>query len=299
MKDRFGREVDNLRLAVTSRCNLKCFFCHHEGYTPNICSAPITEGEMDIADIVRVVEVASKYGLTRVKLTGGEPLLRKDLLQIIGEIKKVDGIGEVSLVTNGTFIESQLGALKEVSRVNVSLHTTREAVFEKITGKNLHSKVVRGIKKLVEMKIPVKVNMTVIKNLNEDEVPDMIALAKELKTDLQIIEYHSNKMSDSLNFDISAIQQWLEQHSHKTSELRDNRRRKFKVEGVNVTLVRPRFNPDFCKHCHRLRVTPDGKFKPCLLREDNHVDFDVKRVENVEKAMLDAIQKKEPFFKGD
>jgi len=296
VKDRFGKEVDNLRLAVTGRCNLACFFCHHEGYTPNICSAGAGK-EMSPGEIRTVVEVAAGQGINRVKLTGGEPLLREDLGQIIKEVGAVAGIGEVSLVTNGVLLEERVGDLEGVSRINVSIHTTQPNIYRKITGRDLHGKVLKGIEATVKAGLPVKLNMTVLKGLNEDEVEGMVELAKRMGTDLQLIEYHSPEMDGGKFVNLDKVEKWLDENSEKKSELKDNRRKRFEVKGVKVHLVRPMFNREFCENCHRMRVTPDGKFKPCLMREDNHVEFDVMSRESVEKAFGEAIKRKEPFFR--
>ena len=297
LKDRFGREVDNLRLAVTGRCNLACFFCHHEGYTPNICSASKTIKELSKEDIGRIVSVAAGHGISRVKLTGGEPLLRPDIGEIIQTVKGIKGINEVSMVTNGVFLEENLKNLGGLNRMNVSIHTSRPAVYKKITGRGLHSKVLDGIRQSIAAGLPVKLNMTIIKGLNENEVPEMTALAKELGADLQVIEYHSQNFKETLAPNIPHIEAWLEANSEKSTELYDNRRRKFLVNGVWVTLVNPMFNKDFCNNCHRLRVTPDGSFKPCLLRQDNHVKFDPASEACIDDAFVEAVRRREPFFK--
>ncbi|MCW4037204.1 MAG: GTP 3',8-cyclase MoaA [Candidatus Bathyarchaeota archaeon] len=303
--DTYGRCLNNLRISVTQRCNLNCFFCHREG--ENVFGQELTPKE--IADIVKM---ACELGMTKVKITGGEPLLRGDIVEIVSRI--VLHAEEVSLTTNGVLLEGKAEALRSagLQRVNVSLHAMDPLTFKRVTGHEGLRQVERGIAAALENHLdPVKVNMVVLKGINDHEIHQMIDFTGHVGAILQLIEFQPVQ-NDNWNpwnrfhCDLSAIEGWLEEKAYKTQERVMHRRKKYYLKrnsGVAcVEVVKPMHNSEFCRNCTRLRVTSDGKLKPCLLRNDNLVDAVTyvrgrKNLEGLEKAFRKVVTLREPYWK--
>jgi len=301
--DSFGRPLTSLRISVTPRCNLNCLYCHREG-------AEKADGEMTPEEIKRIVEMCSGYGIEKIKLTGGEPLVRKDIVEIIEAISSVDGIKEVSMTTNGIFLANSAHELKKAGlhRVNISLDTLDKDIFSNITRGGKLEKVLEGIEAANDANLtPVKLNMVVMKGVNIDEIKDMLKFASKNRAILQLIGLVKNEYSreffNAYYYDLKGIAEALEKEAKKiiTRETMHGRKRYFLEEG-EVEVVFPMHNTEFCSRCTRLRITADGKFKPCLMREDNYVDFIApmrKGASNDALAKLfeEAVKKREPFFK--
>ena len=172
LKDRFGRPVTNLRISLTPRCNLDCIYCHAEGEVK-------PREELSLEEVREILKVAEKIGVRSVKFTGGEPLLRKDILDIVRAVP--DGI-ESSMTTNGTLLPGLARDLKEagLARVNVSLDTLRHDRYRQITKKDLLNRVLDGIGEALDAGLtPVKLNTVVLKGLNEDEIKDFFAFTRQ------------------------------------------------------------------------------------------------------------------------
>ncbi|MHA1652819.1 MAG: GTP 3',8-cyclase MoaA [Candidatus Thorarchaeota archaeon] len=303
--DRFGRPVDYLRISVTQRCDHHCFFCHHEGE-----SGP--GGEMTPEQIERIVRIGNRHGIRKVKLTGGEALLRDDIVDIVERLAPLTD--DLSLTTNG----SRLGRLAReladagLNRINVSLHSLRPDVHRKITGVDDLELIKYGIRAAIDAGMyPVKVNMTVLKGFNEDEIEDMIQYAGEIGAILQLIELQpmpcDGMAMESLRVKLDAIERDLQTRSIRAMRRSLHGRRQYEIpiEGgsVLIEVVRPHHNSTFCARCTRLRVTSDGKFKPCLLRDDNLVDIhdaleDSTSDEILERALKLAVSLRSPYWRG-
>jgi len=302
IKDPYGRTLTSMRISITQRCNLRCFYCHQEG------EGSVGRIEMAPGEIQRIVGVAASFGLTKVKLTGGEPLLRSDILRIVRGIKSVPGISEVSMTTNGTLLTNLAKSLKEadLTRVNVSLDTLEPETYKLITGTNALERVIVGIKDALKAGLsPVKVNMVVLKGVNDDQIWRMIDFAKNNNVILQLIELES-AIEDDLyrryHSDLTQIEDELKRRAEKIRVRRMHHRKKYLLPGgVEVEVVKPMHNTEFCKYCNRIRVTSNGRFKPCLFRSNNLVDFlDLMRNGASDEALRDlfvkAVKRREPFF---
>jgi len=301
--DNCGRPVLNLRISVTQKCNMRCPYCHREGegYPSTVMSAE---------EIVHIVKVALSLGISRVKLTGGEPLLRKDILDIVEGIAKLRGLRNLSMTTNGTFLEAMAKDLKMkgLNRVNVSLPTLNPETYRNLMGGNLRD-AIEGVRAAVEAELhPVKLNMLILKNVNEREVEKMIQFAERTMTILQLIELEPLNLSDAYyeryHIDLNEIEQRLKEQALevKTREDMQNRRVYF-LPKVKVEVIRPIENTEFCAHCTRIRVTSDGKVKPCLMRNDNLVDIltpirNGANDEELTKLFLKAVKRREPYYKA-
>jgi len=302
LTDPYGRPIESIRISLTQRCNLDCFYCHREGEETK-------DGEeMTPEEIKRIVEVAASFSVKKVKLTGGEPLLRKDVFEIVRVIKSTRGINEVSMTTNGVFLSDKAEKLKEVglSRINITLNTLEVEKFRRITGTDAFENVVSGIKAAVKADLcPVKVNMVLLRGLNEDEVEGMIRFTRENGLVLQIIELESPSETEGYalyHAELSEVEKLLRKIAVKIVVRRMHHRRKYLLRGGGeVEVVKPMHNTEFCRYCNRIRVTSDGKLKPCLFRNSNLVDLvSLMRKgatnEQLKTLFVEAAKRRAPFF---
>ena len=301
MRDRFGRPLTGLRVSVTNDCNLNCFYCHREG-----C---INGGrEMSADEIAKIVEVAAEFGVRRVKLTGGEPILRHDIVDVVAGIARAS-IEEVSMSTNGTLLADTAHELADagLSRVNISLDTLDPETYGSITGNHLLEDVLSGLDAALDAGLkPVKLNMVVLAGLNDGEIERMITYASSRGAILQLIELlkmpNGGQNFTRYHLDLGDVERWLSGRARaiQTRHSMHARKRYILPEG-EVEVVRPMHNSEFCMHCTRLRLTPDGYLKPCLMRNDNLVDVLSSLREGVadevRKAFKEAILQREPHFK--
>ncbi|MGQ9624967.1 MAG: GTP 3',8-cyclase MoaA [Candidatus Bathycorpusculaceae bacterium] len=306
LTDNFGRPLLNLRVAVTRRCNLRCQYCHGEGEEGNAESKP----EMNVDEIVRIVRIAVKLGISRVKLTGGEPLMRKDIAEIVKGIAKIQGLSDLSMTTNGTMLASLAKELRAngLRRVNISLPTVDGKVYSELTGGKLES-VLEGVKVAVDVGFyPVKLNMLVLKGANDVAVPEMIDFTRGTGAILQLIELEPLNISPAYyvknHKPLDEYENMLRQKAVKVEARRYMQNRHvYHLPDVTVEVVHPIENTEFCMHCTRLRVTSDGKLKPCLMRNDNLVDvLTPMRNGASDKELTElfklANQKRQPFNKN-
>lgn len=275
LKDRYGRPLLNLRIALTRPCNLHCSYCHAEGEDKTMKSLT----EMTADEIVRIAKIAISLGVSRVKLTGGEPLMRKDILEIVKGIAAIKGLEELSMTTNGTLLEPLAKELHAngLKRVNINLPTIDGEIYCKLTGGKLEN-VLRGVKAAVEAGLnPVKLNMLILKDVNDSQVPEMMGFARETRTVLQLIELEPINISSeyyaAYHKPLDEYEAMLKQKALKIEARKYmQNRRIYHLPDLKVEIVHPIENTEFCRHCTRMRVTSDGKLKPCLMRNDNTVD---------------------------
>jgi len=267
MKDKFGRGIDHLRISVTQRCNLNCTYCHHEGeFTPGPELSPI--------QIKESVEVFSEMGIKKVKITGGEPLVRNDILEIVKNISSIEGIEEVSMTSNGLMLEDLAAALKTsgLSRINIGCDS-----LTSILPKNI-KKVKRGLAAVREAGLdPVKINMVLLKGINVGEIEKMIGFARDNHIILQLIELINvdNVYYQKHYFPLDGVELELEKKAFKIQTRKMQARKQYFLDGVIVEIVRPN-KEGFCLKCPKIRLTSDGRIKPCLLRQDNLTVFENK-----------------------
>lgn len=307
LRDKFGRKLNSLRISVTQKCNLQCFYCHREGEVAS-------NSEMTKEEIAKIAKIACELGMKKVKLTGGEPLLRDDLPEIVSEIAEY--ADEVSLTTNGVLLEKYAQSLFNagLKRVNVSLPSFISGRFKKITKKDYVQQVKNGIKAAVQSHLhPVKINMVMLKGINVDEVPKAIDFAQEAGAILQLIEFEPIQPEnyvhwEKFHYDPVSIENWLKKKAVSIQENPLHKRRRYILEKngdpVSVEVVQPMHNSIFCQNCTRLRVTSDGKLKPCLLRNDNLVDIislvrQHANPDELKEAFRKAAMLREPYWKGE
>ncbi|HHW19244.1 MAG TPA: GTP 3',8-cyclase MoaA [Firmicutes bacterium] len=281
MKDRFGRTIDYLRISVTDRCNLRCIYCMPEEGVLPLGHEEILRYE----EIVRIVDVAKELGINHIRLTGGEPLVRKDLIDLVKWIRTA-GIPDISMTTNGTLLAPVAKSLKDagLGRVNISLDTLDPEKFRRITRRGSIHDVLSGIRAAVDSGLnPVKLNMVVIAGLNSTEIQDMARLSLEMPVHVRFIEVMPIGPDPTVARDGRVTLEEIVAEVRKVGELEPvphpdgaGPAESFKIKGGEGTvgfiaaLSRP-----FCTECNRLRLTADGKIRPCLASD---LEIDVKGI---------------------
>lgn len=290
LKDPYDRPVSNLRISLTPACNLHCIYCHAEGEKDP--KAPLS-----LAELTEIMRVAAKFDIRSIKFTGGEPCLREDLVDIVRAVP--DGL-ECSMTTNGTRLADFAQDLADagLSRVNVSLDSLDRETYKKITGSDCLDEVMAGIEAAVDAHLtPVKLNMVILKGINDREIDEFIRFVRGNRDlILQLIELM--EFRDCTNHsDLGDLEARLASSSQEMLTRRMHHRKKYCIDGAEVEVVRPLHNTEFCAFCNRLRVTSDGKLKPCLLRTDNHVDIRGASGARLEELFREAVQRRAPFFR--
>ena len=291
MKDGFGREITYLRLSVTERCNLRCRYCMPEdGICTKRHDEMLTEDEM-----VMAVQAAASLGVHKLRLTGGEPLVKKNILSICERCAKVDGIKEVCLTTNGTLLPQMAKQLREVGvdRLNISLDTLNPDKYAYITRRGTLDQALQGIKAALDAGFGhLKINAVLIGGFNDDEIPALAELTRRYPADMRFIELMP--MTDNEEFGqkayvsgaaVLAVLPELEPVSQN-----DGVAKLYHLPGAqgNIGLISA-VSSHFCATCNRIRLTADGKLKPCLHSDQEYsikgLDYEGMRRE-MERAIL-------------
>lgn len=286
--DPYGRQVTNVRFSLTPACNLNCVYCHAEGEER-------PDNSLGTDEIITIINAFSRYPIRSMKFTGGEPTLREDLIEIISSVPSHI---ESSMTTNGTLLADCAHDLKKagLSRVNVSLDTLRHDRYKQITGKDLLGDVLEGIDAALDAGLtPVKLNTVLLQGINDDEIPDFLRFVRGNR-DLvfQIIELMEFNECTS-HADVDGLEKKIASQATEILTRRMHHRKKYCVDGAEVEVVRPLHNTEFCAHCNRIRVTSDGKIKPCLLRRDNEIDIRGKTGDELDQLIHTAISLRQPF----
>ncbi|KAB1198825.1 MULTISPECIES: GTP 3',8-cyclase MoaA [Haloferax] len=268
--DDFGREVTGVRISLTDRCNFDCVYCHNEGLGDTRGPMDPSDEEMSADDVIRFLEVVEEYGVRKVKFTGGEPMLRADLEEII---RRTPDSMETSLTTNGTFLGDRADDLVDagLDRVNVSQDALDPEAFAQITKSGAYDKVMEGVKAAVEAGLtPVKLNMVVFTK-TAGYVEEMVEYVAENEgLQLQLIQYMPELTGrPEWNIDIDRVHRWLTDLADDFETRDMHHRRRYYVGKGMVEIVDPVENPEFCANCHRVRVTHSGYLKGCLNRNDD------------------------------
>ncbi len=292
LTDSYGRTINSLRVSITNRCNLNCIYCHREGESRDI------KTEMTAEAIKNIVEASRTFGISKVKFSGGEPLMRDDFENIIQSLPELE---DISATTNGVYLAQRAKRLAEsgLSRINISLPSLSPEKYRKVTGGDIRH-VLEGIDAAVEYLSPVKLNMVLLRGINDTEIEKMMDFARRYEgaVILQLIELMDFRLAADYKMNINEIEKFLESKASDIKERAMHRRRKYYIDGAEVELVRPIDNSYFCANCTRLRVTSDGRLKPCLLKNDNLVDVNNKEPEEIAELMKFVMDKREPFYKG-
>jgi len=273
LSDRFGRSIEYLRLSVTDRCDLRCTYCLPKGFK----GFEEPQHWLTFDEIGRLLGVFARLGTSRVRLTGGEPLLRRNLPELAARIAALPGIRDLSLSTNATRLDRHADALRAagVSRINVSLDSLDRECMEKITGHDSLPKIMKGIMagKAAGFE-PIKINMVAMRGVNDDEIDDMAAFCIEQGFILRLIEAMPMGATgrDASFLDLGPIQARLKQKfnlQEQASELGGGPARYLTTAdgSANIGFITP-MSQHFCATCNRVRLAVDGTLYLCLGQEE-------------------------------
>ncbi|EJR39727.1 MULTISPECIES: GTP 3',8-cyclase MoaA [Bacillus cereus group] len=301
VKDFFGRPLQDLRISVIDRCNLRCTYCMPaEVFGPDYAFLK-DEFLLTFDEIERLAKVFVSIGVRKIRLTGGEPLLRKDLTKLIERLVKIDGLVDIGLTTNAIHLTKQAKALKEAGlhRVNVSLDAIDDNVFRAINGRNMNTKpVLKGIMAAKEAGLEVKVNMVVKKGMNDHQVLPVATYFKEQGITLRFIEFMDVGSTNGWNFDQVITKRELIDMIHGVYPIESAEAhyfgevaKRYRYVGTNVEVgFITSVSESFCSSCTRARISADGKFYTCLFATEG---MDLRKLlrENLsDNELLKAIQ---------
>ena len=273
--DPYKRKINYLRISVTDRCNLRCRYCMPEAGIPLISHQDVLSYE----EILRIVRVFATEGISKVRLTGGEPLIRKGIVDFISRLSRIGEIKDLSLTTNGVLLKELASDLKHagLKRINISLDSLRRDRFFQITRRDEFARVWSGIEEALRVDLlPIKINMVAIRGLNDDEVEAFARLTLDLPLTVRYIEYMPSgngepwKETDLLT--IPQIKERLEGLGPLIAvppDHWDGPARRFRINGAlgEIGLIGA-VSSHFCSDCNRLRLTPDGKIRTCLFSDE-------------------------------
>ena len=307
LRDSYGRAIRDLRVSLTDRCNFRCFYCLPHGEPP---IAP-KEQMLSYEEIEYACEIFVSLGIEKIRLTGGEPMLRRDIETIIRKLAKLKpALHDLALTTNGYFLPERARGLKEagLDRITISLDSLKRDVFKRMTGVDVLDKVLAGIAAAKEAGLePIKINAVIVRGHNEDEVADFAAFAREHDVKMRFIEF----------MPLDSGHEWSREDVVSGKEIRERISERFPLVRVDVargsdTSSRYRFadgapgeigiiapvTEPFCGACSRIRLTADGQIRTCLFSTVEHSLRDVIRSGATREEVIDYIEsvilKKEP-----
>ncbi len=298
--------VNCLRISVTDRCNLRCVYCRPHGD----CDFIEQENVLKSDEIHRIVKLSADCGVDRVRLTGGEPLMRKDITSLVARLAATEGVNELTLTTNGVLLHQMADELKAagLDRINVSIDSLEASSYKKITGYDFSSKVVRGIQKAIEVGLqPVKINAVILKGINHSQVAALAGMTVELPVTVRFIEYcptskDTQSADDYMPYD--EIRKIIENAFGPLSDATIKRGNgpalysRIKNSTGAIGFIAGR-STVFCESCNRLRLTSDGRIKPCLYSPQ---EYDMRKLirggapdEQVREVLKVIISRKHTF----
>lgn len=262
MRDTFERNITYLRLSVTDLCNLRCRYCMPE---EGVCKKPHSE-ICSVEELVEIAAGAAACGVTKIRLTGGEPLVRRGILDICRGVAGIGGIRELCMTTNGVLLPQMAGELRAcgVQRLNISLDTLRPDRFAHITRVGRLEDVLEGIRAAEQVRFTdTKLNVVLMKGVNDDEIPEFVGLTEERALEVRFIELMPIGQGTEEGY--LPAQAVLDACPGLTPAPSSGVARRYRLPGARGTvgLIQP-MSHRFCASCDRIRVTADGKLKPCL-----------------------------------
>jgi cyclic pyranopterin phosphate synthase len=308
LKDSYNRPIRDLRVSLTDRCNFRCFYCLPHGEPPIAPKAQMLSYE----EIEYICEIFVELGIEKIRLTGGEPMMRQDIETIIKKLAKLksNGLRDLALTTNGYFLPDRAQSLKDagLDRITISLDSLKRDVFKQMTGVDVLDRVLEGIAAAKKAGLePIKINAVIVRGHNEDEVADFAAFAREHDIKMRFIEF----------MPLDAGHDWTREDVVSGREIRDRIEARFPLEPIDAvrgseTASRYRFadagpgeigiiapvTEAFCGACSRIRLTADGQIRTCLFSTIEHSLRDVVRDNSSRQEIISyiasVIVKKEP-----
>lgn len=267
MKDSYGRDITYLRISITDECNLRCIYCMPEDKADS-CAAPCSS-QMSADEIVEIAQEAVKLGITKIRITGGEPLIRPDVVDICRRISSLPGVRELAITTNGMLLADMAYDLKKagVSRLNISLDTLQTDKYTRITRRGKYEEVVDGIRKAMDAGLtPIKINTVLIGGFNDDEIQDFAELTRDGQVEVRFIELMP--IGACAGFPKHAFIKGkvvLDKLPELVEMAHSGVARMYRYpDGKGRIGIISAVNQHFCLDCNRIRLTCDGKIKPCL-----------------------------------
>ena len=308
MNDIYHRKINYVRVSVTDRCNLRCIYCKPAKGFQQLAKAQILSYE----EILRLVQLAISCGLSKVRLTGGDPLVRRDIVKLVGSIARLQGVEDLSLTTNGILLDQMAYDFYNAGlrRINISLDSLKREKYQYITGRDGLDQVLKGIEKAQRVGFfPIKINMVVIKGINDDEILDLAKLSLDNPFHLRFIEFmpigndqlwREKKYFSCLKMKriISAYKPLIPTSiSGPHHSLNNGPAQLFEFKGApgKIGFISPISN-HFCPTCNRIRLTADGKVRSCLF---SNQEIDIRRSirsgssdEELQKLLIEGIKAK-------
>jgi GTP 3',8-cyclase len=316
MSDSFERPIDYLRVAITDRCILRCVYCMPEEGVPWMPHANVLSYE----EMITIIRAASELGITKIRITGGEPLVRLGIADFVRMISQIPSIQDIAMTTNGIYLAKYAADLKKAGlrRVNISLDTLKPERFKEICrGKNEGSdiqNVLNGIKTAREVGLhPVKINVVAMKGVNDDEIPDFARKTLEEGWHVRFIELmpftgHNGKTPEGLSArDMKKLIDPLGKMEPYKHEWGNGPARYYRLPGAKGSIgFITALSEHFCSSCNRLRLTADGKLRPCLmsetmfdLREPLRAGISAEQLKDLIKEAINAKPKEHHLSEGD
>src|SRR5215472_8354111 len=312
MQDRYGHRISYLRVSITDRCNERCTYCMPQELQEWLPRQEILSYE----ETLRLIRVAAELGVSKVRITGGEPLTRRDVVQFVRQLPEIHGIRSIGLSTNGTLLARQVtpgktmaSALRDagVQSVNISLDTLDAAVYSQITGRNFHAHVLSGIDAAIAAGFDqIKLNTVLMRSRNEDQLMPLIEFAEARKLVLRFIELMPVSTTDVLNesnfMSVTEAKRLIESAYGSLvpeTEFRTNGPATYyQIPGrrQHIGFIGAMTNLHFCENCNKLRLTCDGKLRPCL---GSYLEFDIMKPlragasdEQLKQFFLNVVERK-------
>lgn len=273
MRDNLGRKINYMRISVTDRCNLFCLYCKKE-------KLPFKPPEeiLRYEEILRVARIALSLGISKIRITGGEPLVRRGIVEFISELSSLPGLEDISLTTNGILLGELAKLLYQagLKRINVSLDTLSREKFNNITGADGFDQVRQGIESALKAGMnPVKINMVLMKGINEDEAADFVALTKDKRITVRFIELMplGIQRDDNKKLFISSDEVFKKLKNIYEMKIYDSKNNLgpaayYRVKDCGLVGFIGSISNCFCGNCNRLRLTASGYLKPCLWSDE-------------------------------
>ncbi|WP_319524731.1 GTP 3',8-cyclase MoaA [uncultured Desulfosarcina sp.] len=274
MTDRYRRQLRYLRVSVTDRCNLRCVYCVPGTPQPRLKHEDILRYE----EILRIVRVGVKLGIAKVRVTGGEPLVRRGLVGFLKELTAMEGLHEVTLTTNGVRLEEQIQEIRQagIRRINVSLDTLKPTTFMRITRRNRFRKVWAGIMAAYRAGFdPIKINVVVLEGINDGELADLAGITRDYPFHVRFIEYmpigHTGCDYGRQIFRDEILER-IERLGALTPiphQSLDGPAERYRLAGARGEIgIISAISHNFCSYCNRLRLTASGQLRTCLLSDE-------------------------------
>jgi len=297
MYDRQNRKINYLRISITDRCNLRCTYCMPSDGISKKCHKEILRNE----EVLKIVESSVDLGIEKVRITGGEPLIRKGIVELVRDIASFEQIKDLTLTTNGILLKRYAKDLAEagLNRVNISIDTLNPEKYAEITRGGRIEDVLEGIREARKYGLsPIKINVVLIGGFNEDEIESLVELTRDEDTHVRFIELMPIGEASAWNIDHfisndSVLDKVPELKPIQASDI-GSPAKYYQLDGAvgTVGLINP-ISCNFCSDCNRIRITSDGKIKPCL-HSDDEIDLlaELRQGMDIKETIKNAILNK-------